>query len=99
MKKILIILILLTTQIFAETKNDNQKIFTAIKGNNVDYISLLIKNKANLSEVFDDEEIIAAINSIKAVAQFFDQNPGQLKKAEMLRELTDEESKLYLDNK
>lgn len=55
MKKILIILILLTTQIFAETKNDNQKIFTAIKGNNVDYISLLIKNKANLSEIFDDE--------------------------------------------
>ena len=55
MKKLLIILTLLTTQIFAETKNDNQKIFTAIKGNNVDYISLLIKNKANLSEIFDDE--------------------------------------------
>ena len=50
-------------------------------------------------EGFDNEEFIPARNSIKAVAQFFDQNPGQLKKAEMLRELTDEESKLYLDNK
>ena len=50
-------------------------------------------------EGFDNEEFIPARNSIKAVAQFFDQNPGQLKKAEMLRELTDEESKLYLYNK
>ena len=50
-------------------------------------------------EGFYNEEFIPARNSIKAVAQFFDQNPGQLKKAEMLRELTDEESKLYLDNK
>ena len=50
-------------------------------------------------EGFDNEEFIPARNSIKAVAQFFDQNPGQLKKAEMLRELTDDESKLYLDNK
>ena len=50
-------------------------------------------------EGFENEEFIPARNSIKAVAQFFDQNPGQLKKAEMLRELTDEESKLYLDNK
>ena len=50
-------------------------------------------------EGFDNEEFIPARNSIKAVAQIFDQNPGQLKKAEMLRELTDEESKLYLDNK
>ena len=50
-------------------------------------------------EGFDNEEFIPARNSIKAVAQFFDQNPGQLKKAVMLRELTDVESKLYLDNK
>jgi hypothetical protein len=46
-------------------------------------------------EVFDGEEFIAARNSIKAVAQFFDQNPEQLKKAEMLRELTNTEFKLY----
>lgn len=48
------------------------------------------------SEVFDDEEIIAAINSIKAVAQFFDQNSEQLKRAGMLRELTAQELKVHL---
>ena len=47
-------------------------------------------------EVFDDEEIIAAINSIKAVAQFFDQNSEQLKRAGMLRELTAQELKVHL---
>lgn len=40
-------------------------------------------------EGFDNEEFIPARNSIKAVAQFFDQNPEQLKKAEILREMTD----------
>lgn len=40
-------------------------------------------------EGIDKEEFIPAKNSIKAVAQFFDQNPEQLKKAEMLREQTD----------
>ena len=47
-------------------------------------------------EGFDNEEFIPARNSIKAVAQFFDQNPEQLKKAEMLREQTDADLKLYL---
>ncbi|MPM64666.1 hypothetical protein SDC9_111554 [bioreactor metagenome] len=47
-------------------------------------------------EGFDNEEFIPARNSIKAVAQFFDQNPEQLKKAEMLRETTEEELKKYL---
>ena len=47
-------------------------------------------------EGFDNEEFIPARNSIKAVAQFFDQNPEQLKKAEMLRELTDADLKMYL---
>ena len=50
-------------------------------------------------EGFDNEEFIPARNSIKAVAQFFFYYSRQLKKAEMLRELTDEESKLYLDKK
>ncbi|WP_434351020.1 hypothetical protein [Trichococcus flocculiformis] len=47
-------------------------------------------------EGLDNEEFIPARNSIKAVAQFFDQNPEQLKKAEMLREQTDTDLKLYL---
>lgn len=47
-------------------------------------------------EGFDNEEFIPARNSIKAVAQFFDKNPEQLKKAEMLREQTDADLKLYL---
>ena len=47
-------------------------------------------------EGFDNEEFIPARNSIKAVAQFFDQNPEQLKKAEILREQTDADLKLYL---
>ena len=47
-------------------------------------------------EGFDNEEFIPARNSIKAVAQFFDQNPEQLKKAEKLREQTDADLKLYL---
>ena len=51
------------------------------------------------SEVFDDEEIIAAINSIKAVAQFFDQNSEQLKRAGMLRELTAQELEVHLKEK
>lgn len=49
-------------------------------------------------EGFDNEEFIPARNSIKAVAQFFDQNPEQLKKAEMLRENTDADLNVYLDN-
>lgn len=49
-------------------------------------------------EGFDNEEFIPARNSIKAVAQFFDQNPEQLKKAEMLREQTDADLNVYLDN-
>ncbi|CZR03242.1 hypothetical protein [Trichococcus collinsii] len=49
-------------------------------------------------EGFDNEEFIPARNSIKAVAQFFDQNPEQLKKAEMLRDMTDEEIPRYLLN-
>ena len=44
-------------------------------------------------EGFDNEEFIPARNSIKAVAQFFDQNPEQLKKAEILREMTDAKMK------
>ena len=47
-------------------------------------------------EGFDNEEFIPARNSIKAVAEFFDQNPEQLKMAEMLRELTEEELKNLL---
>ena len=47
-------------------------------------------------EGFDNEEFIPARNSIKAVAQFFDKNPEQLKKAEKLREQTDADLKLYL---
>lgn len=47
-------------------------------------------------EGFDNEEFIPARNSIKAVAQFFDKNPEQLKKAEMLRESTDADLELYL---
>lgn len=47
-------------------------------------------------EGLDNEEFIPARNSIKALAQFFDQNPEQLKKAEMLREQTDADLKLYL---
>lgn len=50
-------------------------------------------------ERLDNEEFIPARNSIKAVAQFFNHNPEQLKQAEMLSELADEELKLYLDNK
>lgn len=49
-------------------------------------------------EGFDNEEFIPARNSIKAVAQFFDKNPEQLKKAEMLRESTDADLELYLEN-
>lgn len=49
-------------------------------------------------EGFDNEEFIPARNSIKAVAQFFDQNPEQLKKAEKLRENTDADLNVYLDN-
>ena len=49
-------------------------------------------------EGFDNEEFIPARNSIKAVAQFFDQNPEQLKKAEMLRENTDADLNVYLEN-
>lgn len=49
-------------------------------------------------EGMDNEEFIPARNSIKAVAQFFDQNPEQLKKAEMLRENTDADLNVYLDN-
>lgn len=49
-------------------------------------------------EGFDNEEFTPARNSIKAVAQFFDQNPEQLKKAEMLRENTDADLNVYLDN-
>lgn len=49
-------------------------------------------------EGFNNEEFIPARNSIKAVAQFFDQNPEQLKKAEMLRENTDADLNVYLDN-
>lgn len=49
-------------------------------------------------EGLDNEEFIPARNSIKAVAQFFDQNPEQLKKAEMLRENTDADLNVYLDN-
>lgn len=50
-------------------------------------------------EGFDNEEFIPARNSIKAVAQFFDQNPKQLKKAEMLRELTAQELEVHLKEK
>jgi hypothetical protein len=46
-------------------------------------------------EEFDNEEFIPARNSIKAVAQFFDKNPEQLKKAEMLREQTDADLIVY----
>ena len=49
-------------------------------------------------EGIDNEDFIPARNSIKAVAQFFDQNPEQLKKAEMLREMTDDEIHIYLSN-
>lgn len=47
-------------------------------------------------EGIENEEYIPARNSIKAVAQFFDQNPEQLKKAEMLREMTDKDLTNYL---
>lgn len=55
MKKLLIILTLLVIPIFAETKSDNQRIFAAIEGNNVSYISSLIKDKVNLMGIFDEE--------------------------------------------
>lgn len=50
-------------------------------------------------EGFDNEEFIPARNSIKAVAQFFNQNPEQLKKAEKLRGMTDADLKMYLYDK
>ena len=61
-------------------------------------IPLHLKQILLALEGFDNEEFIPARNSIKAVAQFFDQNPEQLKKAEMLRELTEADLKVYLDN-
>jgi hypothetical protein len=49
-------------------------------------------------EGIDNEEFNPMKNSLTAIGVFFAKNPRQLKKAEMLREMTEEELKKYLEN-
>ena len=49
-------------------------------------------------EGIDNEEFTPMKNSLTAIGVFFAKNPRQLKKAEMLREMTDDKIHRYLSN-